>query len=194
MKVFSLLMLLATAGTTLAETCSLGKQCQCLFPDKSHCCLYGAVCLPMSLLSLGTNTSHRTQWPGMNMIAQNCVRVLVESFRVAKMPQQSAMRAVISPVPLSSLRRLALHATMASRYFVPRYTRESLFLTFVEWLGTFGFQRGMPVLWGPKVGATASGICTAGRIEDDGDGNPGCFNSGHRHYWNERHQLALRAN
>ncbi|KAJ9489943.1 hypothetical protein VN97_g3317 [Penicillium thymicola] len=42
MKVFSLLMLLATAGTTLAETCSLGKQCECLFPDKSHCCLYGA--------------------------------------------------------------------------------------------------------------------------------------------------------
>ncbi|KAJ5208001.1 hypothetical protein N7449_002380 [Penicillium cf. viridicatum] len=42
MKVFSLLMLLATAGTTLAATCSGSKQCECLFPDKSHCCLYGS--------------------------------------------------------------------------------------------------------------------------------------------------------
>lgn len=127
MKVFSLLMLLATAGTTLAATCSGSRQCECLFPDKSHCCLYGSVCLPMILISLGTNIGHRTKRLAMTMIAQNCVRVLAASSRVVKIPQQSAMQAVISPVPLSSLHRLALHATTASRYFVPRYTRESYF-------------------------------------------------------------------
>ncbi|KAJ5488252.1 hypothetical protein N7453_011706 [Penicillium expansum] len=42
MKVSSLLLMLATAGASLADTCSGSRQCQCLFPDRSHCCLYGS--------------------------------------------------------------------------------------------------------------------------------------------------------
>ncbi|KAJ5855333.1 uncharacterized protein N7529_009277 [Penicillium soppii] len=42
MKVFSLLIMVATAGLSLAATCSGSRQCQCLFSDGSHCCLYGS--------------------------------------------------------------------------------------------------------------------------------------------------------
>ncbi|KAJ5326048.1 hypothetical protein N7541_011118 [Penicillium brevicompactum] len=41
MKGFSLLLVLSTAAMSLAATCSGSKQCQCLFSDGSHCCLYG---------------------------------------------------------------------------------------------------------------------------------------------------------
>ena len=43
MKGFSLLLVLSTAAMSLAATCSGSKQCQCLFSDGSHCCLYGQV-------------------------------------------------------------------------------------------------------------------------------------------------------
>ncbi|KAJ5511069.1 hypothetical protein N7453_003172 [Penicillium expansum] len=42
MKVFTLFMMLSTAGLSLAATCKGSKQCECLFPDRSHCCLYGS--------------------------------------------------------------------------------------------------------------------------------------------------------
>ncbi|QQK47635.1 hypothetical protein Pdw03_5270 [Penicillium digitatum] len=42
MKVSSVLIMLATAGVGLAATCGGSKQCECLFPDRSHCCLYGS--------------------------------------------------------------------------------------------------------------------------------------------------------
>lgn len=44
MKIFGLFVMLATAGLGLAATCSGSRQCQCLFQDGSHCCLYGSVC------------------------------------------------------------------------------------------------------------------------------------------------------
>ncbi|KAJ5767257.1 uncharacterized protein N7511_004873 [Penicillium nucicola] len=42
MKVLSMLIMLSAAGSSLAATCSGSKQCQCLFSDGSHCCLYGS--------------------------------------------------------------------------------------------------------------------------------------------------------
>ncbi|KAJ6111989.1 hypothetical protein N7523_008050 [Penicillium sp. IBT 18751x] len=36
------MVFLATASVGLAATCSGSRQCQCLFADGSHCCLYGS--------------------------------------------------------------------------------------------------------------------------------------------------------
>ena len=124
MKVFTLFMMLSTAGLSLAATCKGSRQCECLFPDRSHCCLYGSVCFSMILVGLGTKIGYRTKRPAMTTIAQNCVRALAEFSKATRILQSSAMRAVLSPVPQSSLRRLALLATTTTRYFVPRYTRE----------------------------------------------------------------------
>ncbi|OJJ29872.1 hypothetical protein ASPWEDRAFT_46635 [Aspergillus wentii DTO 134E9] len=41
MKGLTLLVLLTSFGFSLAATCSGSRQCECLFSDGSHCCLYG---------------------------------------------------------------------------------------------------------------------------------------------------------
>ncbi|KAI8618065.1 hypothetical protein BC830DRAFT_1166507 [Chytriomyces sp. MP71] len=47
MKFFSSLLALAAVATlTEAAKCKGAKQCQCLFPDRTHCCVYGSSAAP----------------------------------------------------------------------------------------------------------------------------------------------------
>lgn len=68
MKGFTtLLIVLDAVALGRAATCSGSKQCQCLFRDGSHCCVYGSVRHPSTLreyrdFEANTTTTERNDW------------------------------------------------------------------------------------------------------------------------------------
>lgn len=112
MRFLGLLVFLSAASLGAAATCSGSSQCQCLFADGSHCCLYGMVCIGKIPLKKSQSWSiWRMRWQAMTMTAPDFVLVLAESSRVVKMPQPNAMRAVPFRVHLWLRLRAEHHAT-----------------------------------------------------------------------------------
>jgi len=128
--VTTLLILLGAVALGEAAGCSGARQCQCLFNDGSHCCLYGYVrlsapyishLLPSSLPQTD-DSGNRTPRPAIHPTAPPSAPVHLASCRAARTPLPSATLGASLPALVSLLLRGALLAittmTVCSLFYI----------------------------------------------------------------------------